>query len=137
MAYEELFLALQQGTVDGQENPIVNIDAISLDEVQDYLSLSAHGSNSNLVIVGEVWGELSSEQQEALQGAARRRGRPGPGLRGGGRAEDPGRLGAGGAMEIVDDVDIAAFQEQADAYLRENFDEEQLAIYEGIRETAE
>src|SRR5690606_29059406 len=32
VAYEELYLALQQGTVDGQENPIVNIDAISLAE---------------------------------------------------------------------------------------------------------
>ena len=69
VAYEELFLALQQGTVDGQENPIVNIDAISLEEVQDYISLSSHQANSNLVIIGEVWDELSTEQQDALQAA--------------------------------------------------------------------
>ncbi|MGA9595968.1 MAG: TRAP transporter substrate-binding protein DctP, partial [Acidimicrobiia bacterium] len=55
VAYEELYLALQQGTVDGQENPIVNIDAINLDEVQDYISLSSHQLSSNLVIVGPVW----------------------------------------------------------------------------------
>ena len=72
VAYEELFLALQQGTVDGQENPIINIDAINLDEVQDYISLSSHQANSNLVIIGEVWDELSSEQQDALQAPSTR-----------------------------------------------------------------
>ena len=137
VAYEELFLALQQGTVDGQENPIVNIDAISLDEVQDYLSLSGHGSNSNLVIIGEVWSELSAEQQDVLQAAVDEAVAQVPGC----VEEDEQKILDGweqdGAMEIVDDVDQAAFQEQADAYLRENFDEEQLAIYEGIRESAE
>ena len=38
VAYEELFLALQQGTVDGQENPITNIAASSLQDVQDYIT---------------------------------------------------------------------------------------------------
>ena len=41
VAYEELYLALQQGIVDGQENPIVNIDARNLGEVQDYISRMA------------------------------------------------------------------------------------------------
>ena len=35
VAYDELYLALQQGVVDGQENPLVNIKAINLPEVQD------------------------------------------------------------------------------------------------------
>ena len=52
VAYEELFLALQQGTVDGQENPITNIAASSLQDVQDYISMSDHQANSNLVIIG-------------------------------------------------------------------------------------
>ena len=69
VAYEELFLALQQGTVDAQENPIVNIDAISLDEVQDFISLSSHQANSNLVIIGKVWDELSADQKKVLQSA--------------------------------------------------------------------
>jgi len=137
VAYEELFLALQQGTVDGQENPIVNIDAISLDEVQDHLSLSGHGSNSNLVIIGEVWDELSGEQQEVLQAAVDEAVAQVPGC----VAEDEQKILDGweqdGAMKIVDDVDQAAFQEQALAYLQENLDEEQLAIFEGIRESAE
>ena len=41
VAFEELFLALQQGTVDGQENPITNIASNNLFEVQDYISLSS------------------------------------------------------------------------------------------------
>ena len=40
-------------------------------------------------------------------------------------------------MEVVDDVDVEAFRTQADAYLRENFNEEQLAVYEAIRGEAD
>ena len=42
-----------------------------------------------------------------------------------------------GDMEVVDDVDVEAFRTQVDAYLRENFNEEQLAVYEAIRGEAE
>ena len=137
VAYEELYLALQQGTVDGEENPIVNIDAISLDEVQDVISLSGHGSNSNLVIIGEVWGELNDEQQQALQAAVDQAVEQVPEC----VKEDEQKILDGwksdGTLKIVDDVDKEAFQEQADTYLRDNFDEEQLAVYESIRESAE
>ena len=33
-------------------------------------------------------------------------------------------------MKVVDDVDVEAFRTQADAYLRENFNKDQLAVYE-------
>ena len=42
-----------------------------------------------------------------------------------------------GDMEVVDDVDVEAFRTQADAYLRDNFNEDQLAVYEAIRGEAE
>ena len=42
MAFAELYTGLQQGTVDGQENPLDLIYAQSYFEVQDYLSLSEH-----------------------------------------------------------------------------------------------
>ncbi|WP_370615648.1 DctP family TRAP transporter solute-binding subunit [Mumia sp. Pv 4-285] len=136
VAYEELFLALQQGTVDGQENPIVNIEAISLDEVQDYISMSSHQANSNLVIIGKVWDELSDEQQEALQAAVDKAVDEVPGC----VAEDEQKTldawSESGSLEVVDDVDVDAFREKADAYLRENFNDEQLAVYEAIRGTA-
>lgn len=137
VAYEELFLALQQGTVDGQENPIVNIDALSLQEVQDYISLSSHQANSNLVIIGQKWDELSGEQQEALQVAVDKAVEQVPGCVEEDEQKTLQEWKDGDAIEVVDDVDVEAFRSQADSYLRENFNEELLAVYEAIRGTAE
>ena len=133
VAYEELFLALQQGTVDGQENPIVNIAAISLDEVQDYISLSSHQANSNLVIIGEDWSELSEEQQDALQAAVDAAVEQVPECVDEDEQKTLAEWEESGALEVVDDVDVEAFRTQVDSYLRENFNEEQLAVYEAIR----
>jgi TRAP-type C4-dicarboxylate transport system substrate-binding protein len=137
VAYEELFLALQQGTVDGQENPIVNIDAISLQEVQDYISLSSHQANSNLVIIGQVWDELSGEQQDVLQSAVDAAVEQVPGCVADDEEKTLAEWQESGELEVVDDVDVEAFRTQVDTYLRENFNEEQLAVYEAIRGTAE
>ena len=138
VAYEELFLALQQGTVDGQENPITNIAASSLQDVQDYISMSNHQANSNLVIIGaDAWGGLSSEQQDALTAAVDAAEEQVPQC----VAEDEEKILAeweeSGTMEVVDDVDVDAFRTQADAYLRDNFTADQLEIYEAIRGEAE
>ena len=131
VAYEELFLALQQGTVDGQENPIINIAAISLEEVQDHISLSSHQANSNLVIIGEVWDELSTEQQEALQSAVDSAVEQVPGCVDEDEQETLAEWEQTGALEVVDDVDVETFRTQVDAYLRDNFTEEQLADLRG------
>ena len=137
VAYEELYLALQQGTVDGQENPLVNIDAINLDEVQDYVSLSSHQLSSNLVIVGPVWDELSEVQQGALAAAVEKAMVEEPQCVV--EAEDAILAGfrESGAMEIVDDVDRDAFLERAEPYLREHFSPEQVEVLEAIRSAAE
>jgi tripartite ATP-independent transporter DctP family solute receptor len=137
VAFEELYLALQQGTVDGQENPLVNIDAINLDEVQDYVSLSSHQLSSNLVIVGPVWDELSDVQQQALVAAVEKAMVDEPAC----VVEAEETILAGfresGAMEIVEDVDREAFRELAEPYLRENFTAEQVAVLDAIRSAAE
>jgi tripartite ATP-independent transporter DctP family solute receptor len=137
VAYEELFLALQQGTVDGQENPIVNIDAISLDEVQDYISLSAHQANSNLVIIGKVWDELSAEQQQALRTAVDTAVDQVPGCVAEEEQKKLAEWKAGKDLQVIEDVDVAAFRTRADSYLRANFKPEQLTVYEGIRAAAQ
>ncbi|WP_338787121.1 DctP family TRAP transporter solute-binding subunit [Metabacillus sp. FJAT-53654] len=68
MAFGELYMALQQGTVDGQENPISNIHASKFYEVQDYLSLTGHSySPTTVAISDEFWNTLSPEQQEIIQ----------------------------------------------------------------------
>ena len=42
LAFSELYLALQQGTFDGQENPISNIHANNFQDVQKYLAMTNH-----------------------------------------------------------------------------------------------
>ena len=133
VAYEELYLALQQGTVDGQENPLVNIDAINLDEVQDFVSLSSHQLSSNLVIVGPVWNDLSDAQQEALSAAVEKAMVEEPKC----VVEAEETILAGfresGTMEIVEDVDRDAFRTRAEPYLREHFTAEQVEVLDAIR----
>jgi tripartite ATP-independent transporter DctP family solute receptor len=137
VAFEELYLALQQGTVDGQENPIVNIDAINLDEVQDYISLSSHQLSSNLVIIGEVWNELSADQQAALEAAVEEAMVQEPQCAAESEEEILAGWREGGEMEVIDDVDRDAFRERAEPFLRENFDDAQIEVLEAIRSTAE
>ena len=136
VAFEELYLALQQGTVDGQENPITNIDSINLDEVQSHISLSSHQLSSNLVIIGEVWNELSTEQQDALSAAVEEAMIQEPECAAEAEEEILSGWREGGEMEIVEDVDREAFRELVEPFLRENFDEAQLEVLEAIRSTA-
>lgn len=67
----ELYLGLQQGTVDGQENPLPQIVNRSFFEVQEYLSLSAHVyTPTTLVMNGAKFNSLSPEHQDAVRRAA-------------------------------------------------------------------
>jgi tripartite ATP-independent transporter DctP family solute receptor len=71
MNFGELYLALQQGTVDGQENPLAAVKSRSFFEVQDYLSMSGHVySPVTLVMNGAKYDSLTPEQQEAVKAAA-------------------------------------------------------------------
>jgi tripartite ATP-independent transporter DctP family solute receptor len=136
VAFEELYLALQQKTVDGQENPITNIDAINLYEVQDYLSLSAHQLSSNLVVVSGIWDELSAEQQQALSDGVEQAMVQEPECAAAAEEELLAEWRDNGTIEIVDDVDRDAFREMAEPYLRENFTPEQVEVLDAIRSTA-
>jgi len=71
MGFNELFTALQQGTVDGQENPISLISANKFDEVHDYLSLSGHIYNAAVMTTTPAaMSKLTSEQQQILRDTA-------------------------------------------------------------------
>jgi TRAP-type transport system periplasmic protein len=133
VAYEELYLSLQQGAVDGQENPLTNIESESLNEVQDYLSLTAHQLNTNLVIMSSVWEDLSEEQQEALSNAVENAVTEVTEC----VAEDEEATlqewQDGDEWEVIDDVDVEAFQEQAVSYLEETLEGDSLEVFEDIR----
>lgn len=71
MAMPELFTALQQGTVDGQENPIAVIVASNLYEVQDQLSLTGHVYSPAILLGSPVLLDgLSDEEREWFDEAA-------------------------------------------------------------------
>ena len=137
VAYEELYLALQQGTVDGQENPITNIDAQNFSEVQDYLSLSAHQLNTNLVVMSPIWNDLSSEQQEVLTAAVETAVEEVTECVADDEEVKLEEWRSGDEWEVIEEVDTAAFQDQAVAYLEENFTGESLEAFEAIRATAD
>ncbi|QDL94247.1 DctP family TRAP transporter solute-binding subunit (plasmid) [Paroceanicella profunda] len=72
MAFPELFTALQQGVVDGQENPITVITATKFWEVQDYLSLTGHVYSPVAILASPVlWDGLSDEEKGWFHEAAK------------------------------------------------------------------
>lgn len=73
MAFTELFTALQQGTVDGQENPIPVILASKFSQVQKHLSLTSHVYSPALILMSPAaWGKLSEADKKAFTAAAQK-----------------------------------------------------------------
>ena len=71
MAFGELFTALQQGVVDGQENPAAHIYTARFFEVQKYISLTAHTYSAEPMLVSlAAWNKLPKDLQEKVQAAA-------------------------------------------------------------------
>jgi len=68
MNFGELYLALSQGAVDGQENPLPTIQSGKFYEVQKHLLLTAHIMTPRLIVVNEpAWKTLSASQQDILR----------------------------------------------------------------------
>ncbi len=66
--FNELQMALKQGVVDGQENPIAVIYANKLYETQKYLTMTGHNYNTMVhVISKKVWDKLSPDQQKIIK----------------------------------------------------------------------
>ncbi len=69
IAFAEVYLALQQGTVDGQENPLPTIKAKKFYEVQSDINLTGHITDALLTIVGgPAWDNMDDADHEALTG---------------------------------------------------------------------
>jgi tripartite ATP-independent transporter DctP family solute receptor len=137
VAFEEVFLSLQQGVIDGQENPIPTIASLNLPEVQSHVSLTGHQTGSQLIIISEdVWQGLTPEQQEALQTAVDE-------TRDENRAcieEDEQKFldewKSTGAMEVVEDVDRDAFRSKVLEYYDEHLEGEERELYDAIGASA-
>ena len=71
LAFPELYAALEQGAVDGQENPLSVILANKFYEVQKNLAITNHQYNpQSLIFSKKVWDGLSAEEKKAVQDAA-------------------------------------------------------------------
>ncbi len=67
MSFAELFTGLQQGVVNGQENPLSIISSSNFFEVQKYLSLSGHLWGSAVLIINpDVFNKLTADDQTLL-----------------------------------------------------------------------
>jgi TRAP-type transport system periplasmic protein len=69
--FAELYVALQQGVVDGQENPLMNIHASKLYEVNKFISLTGHKYEMTPLLMSKrSWDRLSDADKKVLQEAA-------------------------------------------------------------------
>ena len=72
MAWPEVIGALQQGTIDGQENPMSVIVSAKLAEVQKHLTLTGHVySPAALIVSPKLWNSLDADGKKALAEGAR------------------------------------------------------------------
>ena len=76
MNFGELYLALKQNVVDGQENPLPTIKSAKFDEVQKYLVLSAHIITPRLIVINEgAWQALAAKDRDILKASIAAQGR--------------------------------------------------------------
>jgi tripartite ATP-independent transporter DctP family solute receptor len=68
IAFAEVYLALQNKTVEAQENPLPTIDAKKFYEVQSHINITAHITDALLTIVGgPTWGKLSDADKKTFE----------------------------------------------------------------------
>ncbi len=73
MAFSEVYLALQQGVVDGQENPLTQIMSAKFYEVQKYISLTGHVTQCVFLVCNEnFYQRLSDTDRKILSDMARK-----------------------------------------------------------------
>ena len=72
MAFSEVFVGLQTGVIDGQENPYTNIAGAKLNEVQKYLSVTGHVYTPSYLTAGAgQWEKLPADVRTILEDTAR------------------------------------------------------------------
>lgn len=71
MAYAEVYTGLQTGAIDGQDNPLPNVQNMKFYEVMSQIALTSHLVAFDLLTVsGRAWNAMTPDQQAAFQAAA-------------------------------------------------------------------
>lgn len=70
MAYTEVYNGLQQGVVEGQENPFANIYSMKFHEVQKYMTLTNHAYHTYAAVMNkQAWDSLPEDLQQVISDA--------------------------------------------------------------------
>ena len=110
MAFPEVFTALQQGTVDGQENPLPVIISAKFDQVQKHLSLTGHVYSPAIFVMNKgAFDKLSAADKQAFIDAAKEGTKANRARVDEDDAKGVADLRSKG-MTVVDNVDKAKFQ---------------------------
>ena len=110
MAWTEALTAMQQGTIDGQENPVNVIHSFNLDETQGYMTLSRHTYAPAIFVMGmPAWNQLPEAAQAVLEEATQEAAEHERQVNAEMEAEQLQALRDAG-MEINDTPDMEAFQ---------------------------
>jgi TRAP-type C4-dicarboxylate transport system substrate-binding protein len=71
MAYAEVYTGLQTGAIDGQDNPLPNVQNMKFYEVMSQIALTSHLVGFDLLTISsKAWNAMTPEQQTAFQAAA-------------------------------------------------------------------
>jgi TRAP-type transport system periplasmic protein len=139
IAVEELYLALQQGVAQGQENPVVATHAQKFDEVLKVASLTNHQVGTHYVVISDKsLAKMSQAQKDALFKAVKDI-----------RAEnrkcvddetkkvlDGWRADSTRTVVEIEQIDRQAFISKAEAFFRTYYKGADLSLYESIRSSA-
>ena len=113
MAFTELYLALKTGAVDAQENPVNNIYANRMFEVQKFLSFSNHAYTASIAAMNlNRFNSLSTEHRKALLESAFEAGRFQRDLNSKQEGENLTKIKAAGIL-VNEKVDSQAFRKTA------------------------
>lgn len=71
MSFSQLYSAMEQGVVDGQENPYGNVVMSKFNEVQKYLTNTGHVYNANVLLISKkFWDGLTDKERDIVKKAA-------------------------------------------------------------------
>jgi TRAP-type transport system periplasmic protein len=117
LAFSEVFVALQTGVMDAQENPFPQIHSARFYEVQKFLSLTGHVYTPAYVTAGASWSRLPADVQKVLTDTAKEM--QAVALKMGADLDNDllGKLKAGGMQ--VNEADKDAFIKASDAIYKE------------------
>lgn len=111
MAWNEALTAMQQGTIDGQENPVNVVHSFKLNETQTNMTMTRHSYAPAIFVMGlPVWGKLDEQAQTIIKDAAQEAAEFERALNASEQEAQMQSLRDAG-MDINDSADLAAFAE--------------------------